>query len=495
MNLIHRSIWNDRTGTFVAVSEMARSAGKKISSCTAVSGAGGRFRLKVLAFSLLLVCGASVYAQPTGGVVTAGSATIGGTPGNMTITQTSSNVAINWQSFGIQSGQSVQFAQPGSSSVALNRVIGSDPSNILGSLSSNGKVFLVNPNGILFGQGASVNVGGLLASTMAISDANFMANNYTFSGAGAGSVVNRGSINAADGGYVALLGANVSNQGVIAARLGTVALAAGNAVTLDMAGDKLLNITVNQGAVNALVDNGGMIQADGGHVLMTTQAAGSLLANAVNNTGIIQAQTIQNVKGTIMLMGGMETGVVNVGGTLDASAPAGGNGGFIETSAAHVKIASDANITTVAPAGTTGDWLIDPADFNIGGLDADIAAADLSALLVNNNVTISTVQGGGDIDVHDAVSWTASSGPTTLSLQAGADDYHESPVNCQHLVARMDALLRRATGAFHLKNALHFGHLEIRPDEGRVYRRNASGSWKQAMIRRSPNEETFYTTY
>ena len=436
MNLIHRSIWNDRTGTFVAVSEMARSAGKKISSCTAVSGAGGRFRLKVLAFSLLLVCGASVYAQPTGGVVTAGSATIGGTPGNMTITQTSSNVAINWQSFGIQSGQSVQFAQPGSSSVALNRVIGSDPSNILGSLSSNGKVFLVNPNGILFGAGASVNVGGLLASTMAISDANFMASNYTFSGAGAGSVVNQGSINAADGGYVALLGANVSNQGVIAARLGTVALAAGNAVTLDMAGDKLLNITVNQGAVNALVDNGGMIQADGGHVLMTTQAAGSLLANAVNNTGIIQAQTIQNVKGTIMLMGGMETGVVNVGGTLDASAPAGGNGGFIETSAAHVKIASDANITTVAPAGTTGDWLIDPADFNIGGLDADIAAADLSALLVNNNVTISTVvtgtntatelyaiPGQGDINVNEAVTWTTpvDANATTLRLEAVGD--------------------------------------------------------------------------
>ena len=176
MNHIHRSIWNRSTGTFVAVSEMARSAGKKISSCTAVSGAGGRFRLKVLAFSLLLVCGASVYAQPTGGVVTAGSATIGGTPGNMTITQTSSNVAINWQSFGIQSGQSVQFAQPGSSSVALNRVIGSDPSNILGSLSSNGKVFLVNPNGILFGAGASVNVGGLVASTLAISDAAGLLN-------------------------------------------------------------------------------------------------------------------------------------------------------------------------------------------------------------------------------------------------------------------------------------------------------------------------------
>jgi filamentous hemagglutinin family protein len=450
MNHIHRSIWNDRTGTFVAVSEMARSAGKKISSCTAVAGAGGRFRLKVLAFSLLLVCGASVYAQPTGGVVTAGSATIGGTSGEMTITQTTSNVAINWQSFGIQAGQSVQFVQPGSSSVALNRVIGSDPSNILGSLSSNGKVFLVIPNGILFGHGASVNVGGLLASTMAISDADFMANNYTFSGAGAGSVVNQGSINAADGGYVALLGANVSNQGVIVARLGTVALAAGNAVTLDMAGDKLLNITVNQGALNALVENGGMIQADGGHVLMTTQAAGSLLANAVNNTGIIQAQTIQNVKGTIMLMGGMETGVVNVGGSLDASAPTGGDGGFIETSAAYVKIARGVKVTTEAPQGKTGTWLIDPQDFTIGsGTTDNITGADLSALLVTNSVTIRTATGvdaddagtppvsnlytgnpgNGDIHVNEAIEWTASSSPTTLSLLADRDVNINAPIS------------------------------------------------------------------
>ncbi|WP_291351517.1 filamentous hemagglutinin N-terminal domain-containing protein [Acidovorax sp. 16-64-162] len=196
MNLIHRSIWNDQTGTFVAVSEITRSAGKKISSCTAAAGTGSSFSLKILAVSLMMACGAGVHAQPVGGVVSAGSATIGGAPGNMTITQTTPNVAINWQSFGVRAGESVQFVQPGSSSVALNRVIGSDPSNILGSLTANGKVFLVNPNGILFGAGASVNVGGLVASTLAISDADFMANNYKFSGAGAGSVLNQGTINA-----------------------------------------------------------------------------------------------------------------------------------------------------------------------------------------------------------------------------------------------------------------------------------------------------------
>ena len=431
MNLIHRSIWNDQTGTFVAVSEITRSAGKKISSCTAAAGTGSSFSLKILAVSLMMACGAGVHAQPVGGVVSAGSATIGGAPGNMTITQTTPNVAINWQSFGVRAGESVQFVQPGSSSVALNRVIGSDPSNILGSLTANGKVFLVNPNGILFGAGASVNVGGLVASTLAISDADFMANNYKFSGAGAGSVLNQGTINAADGGYVALLGANVSNQGVIAAQLGTIALAAGEAVTLDMAGDKLLNVTVDQGALNALVDNGGMIRADGGQVLLTTQAAGSLLANVVNNTGVIQAQTlVTGENGTIRLLGGTQSGTLNVAGTLDASAPTGGNGGSIETSAARVNIASGVILTTAAPSGTTGTWLISPQDFTVGSLSTDnISGPTLSAQLVTNSVTISTAAaGGGDIHVNNAIAWTASSTPTTLSLLADGNVNINQPI-------------------------------------------------------------------
>ena len=108
--------------------------------------------------------------------------------------------------------------------------------------------------------------------------------------------------------------------------------------------------------------NGGPIQADGGQVLLTAQAAGSLLRSAVNNTGVIEAQTLDSRSGTIRLLGGMQAGTVSVGGTLDASAPSGGNGGFIETSAARVKIASDARITTAAPLGSVGSWLIDPLE-------------------------------------------------------------------------------------------------------------------------------------
>ncbi|MBB6600280.1 filamentous hemagglutinin N-terminal domain-containing protein [Luteimonas sp. MC1825] len=389
-----------------------------------VTGRGlGAMSLHALSGAVLLALAASAHAAPpSGGVVTTGAANIDQQGGNMVITQTTRNVSINWQDFGIAAGESVQFVQPGVDSIALNRVLGSDPSVILGNLSSNGRVFLLNPNGILFGQGASVNVGGLVATTMRLSDADFQAGNHAFSNAGAGAVVNQGSITAHDGGHVALMGQRVSNDGVIVARLGTVALAAGEAVTLDVAGDGLLNVAVSTGAVNALAENGGMIRADGGRVLMTAQAAGNLLHTTVNNTGIIQAQSIGNRGGTIVLLGDMQSGTVNLGGTLDASAPGGGNGGFIETSAATVNVDGGVRVTTAAPLGQTGRWLIDPQDFTIGSAPGDnIAGSTLSAQLVTTNVEISTVGGGtgnGDIFVNDAVSWTASGAPTTLTLTA-----------------------------------------------------------------------------
>jgi len=150
-----------------------------------------RISLTGLAASLLVAFGPSVHANPTGGSVSAGGATISGGAGTTTINQSTQNVAINWQSFSIGQGEAVKFVQPNSGSVALNRVLGADPSSILGSLSANGKVFLVNPNGILFGQGAQVNVGGLVASTRGITDSDFMAGNYKFAGSGGGTIVNQ----------------------------------------------------------------------------------------------------------------------------------------------------------------------------------------------------------------------------------------------------------------------------------------------------------------
>jgi filamentous hemagglutinin family protein len=375
-----------------------------------------------------LAFASSTQAQgvPTGGSVVGGAATIATGAGSVTIDQSSQAAAINWDSFSIAQGNSVTFVQPDSASVALNRVLGADPSVILGNLTANGKVFLVNPNGVLFGQGAQVNVGGLVASTLAISDADFMAGRYVFAGASGAAVLNRGTINAADGSYVALLGANVSNDGVIVARLGTVALAAGQGVTLDVAGDGLLNVTVDTGAVNGLVGNGGMIRADGGQVLLTAQAAGQLLRTAVNNTGVIEARTIESRGGKIVLLGDMQSGTMNVDGVLDASAPNSGDGGFIETSAAAVYVADSVRVTTAAASGITGTWLIDPADFTIAPLGGNISGATLSAQLVTNSVVISTMApdasgGNGDIFVNDAVAWTASGVPTTLTMNGFRD--------------------------------------------------------------------------
>ncbi|AHG42101.1 filamentous hemagglutinin outer membrane protein [Pseudomonas syringae CC1557] len=378
-----------------------------------------------MAAAILFAGSSGAYALPVGGAVSAGSATIGSGGGTTTITQSSQNAAINWQSFNIGTGESVNFVQPNGSATALNRVLGADPSSILGNLNANGKVFLVNPNGIVFGQGASVNVGGLVGSTRNISDSDFMAGQYNFEGTGAGSVVNHGKINA-KGGSVALLGANVSNQGVIQAQLGTVALAAGNAFTLDVAGDGLLNVAVNKGAVDALVQNGGLIQADGGRVLMTAQSANSLLPSSVNNTGVVRAQTLENHNGTIMLMGDMQSGTVNVAGTLDASAPNGGSGGFIETSAAHVNVASGTKVTTLAPAGKTGTWLIDPQDYVISST-GNISGTTLSNNLATSDVLISSPPGAGngDILVQDPVTWTAT---TTLTLSAARDIQVSAPI-------------------------------------------------------------------
>jgi large exoprotein involved in heme utilization and adhesion len=127
-------------------------------------------------------------------------------------------------------------------------VLGSNASVIAGKLNANGKVFLVNPAGVLFSPGASVNVGSLVASTLGISDKDFLAGNYHFvavPGRPGGSVVNQGSIRAAAGGTVAMLGAQVNNSGTVSAKLGTVALGAGGDITLDFAGDGLTLLKIN----------------------------------------------------------------------------------------------------------------------------------------------------------------------------------------------------------------------------------------------------------
>ncbi|HTN94301.1 MAG TPA: YDG domain-containing protein [Gallionella sp.] len=380
------------------------------------------------------------YAQPVGGVVSAGTGTIDQSVANTTtVNQTTQNLAINWQSFNTISSETVQFTQPGASSIALNRVLDGNPTSFFGSLSANGQVFVLNPNGVLFGSTAQVNVGGLVASTLSLSDTDFMAGNNVFTNVGAvGTVDNQGTLNAASGGYVALLGPAISNNGTITAPSGVALLGAGDQVTLTVSNGSLLSYSIDQGTLNALAENNQLIQADGGQVILSAKAADTLSTAVVNNTGIVEAHTIQNVGGIIKLMSDMQNGSVNVGGTLDASAPNGGNGGLIETSAAHVKIADGSNVTTAAPQGLAGNWLIDPYDFTIAATGGDITGAALSTALGVGAVTIQTAAGSatctgatcgtgnaagiGDIIVNDPIAWTAN---TTLTLSA----YHDVNVN------------------------------------------------------------------
>lgn len=330
MNHIHLSLWNARSGTFVAVAENASRAGQKTASRCTGGGGNAHFVPQALALALMLAFGGGVFALPLGGVVVGGAAHLAQGVGTSTIVQSTPQASIQWQSFNIAPGESVRFVQPNAQSVVLNRVLGADPSRILGSLQANGHVFLVNPNGILFGQGAQVNVGGLVASTLLMSEADALAGTLRWSGESGASVVNRGIIQA-QGGHVALLGAQVSNEGVIVARLGTVVLAAGQAVTLDVAGDGLLHVMVDRGAVNALAHNGGLIQADGGQVMLTAHSAGGLLHSAVNNTGVVQAQSVANHNGRIRLLGGGVGSQVHVSGTLDVSGPGEGmTGGAVQ---------------------------------------------------------------------------------------------------------------------------------------------------------------------
>ncbi|APQ12041.1 hypothetical protein BJP27_11210 [Pseudomonas oryzihabitans] len=408
MNRIFRTLWSHALQAWVVTSELAKSGGKR--------GSG-----RAVGLLLLAPLGAMAANLPSGGTVVSGTGHLSSNGQQLTVEQSSANLAIDWQSFDIGAGHGVTFHQPSSQAVALNRVVGQDASRILGNLDANGRVFLVNPNGILFGQGASVNVGGLVASTLDISNSDFEQGRYRFkSQATPKAVINQGSIQAKNGGAVALLGGQVSNQGVIVANGGSVALAAGQAMTLDFAGDGLLNVKVDEATADALAENHELIRANGGQVLLTAQASDALLKTVVNNSGVIEAQTLAERGGKIELLGGFDGGTVQVAGTLDARAPKGGNGGFIETSGAHVKVADSTKVTTQAQSGKTGTWLIDPNDFTVAASGGDMTGAAVSTAVQNNNfeiqtATMGTAGGNGDIHVNDTITWNSGN---TITLNA-----------------------------------------------------------------------------
>lgn len=294
MNRVFRVVWNATLGVWQVASELTRSRGKTKSTR---AGHGLRSVWSAVAAGSLLLFGLPGHAGelPTGGEIKSGTGSIASDGTRMNVSQETSKMVVDWQTFSIGSGNQVHFQQPSASAAVLNRVLGSQVSVIRGAMTANGRVFLVNPAGVVFTAGSTVDVGSLVASTLQISDSDFLSGNYRFSGSSGNAVLNQGNIRTKEGGFVALIAAKIENLGSIQASRGDVLLAAGSRVRLNMGGP--VSIEVEAGAVDALIQNGGAIRADGGTVLLTAEGAGALTSLAINNQGLIEAVGLESGPG------------------------------------------------------------------------------------------------------------------------------------------------------------------------------------------------------
>jgi filamentous hemagglutinin family protein len=283
-------------------------------------------------------------AQQGGGTAPAGASVVTGVVGIETsgtstiINQSSDRALVNWTSFDTGAGQSVLVNQPGSASLLVNRVTGGAATRFDGTLSANGQVFLLNEAGIFFGSTASINAAGFLASTGRLDEQAFLAGDVRIELADSlASIVNQGVIRVAEGGYAALAAAIVQNSGVVEARLGQVVLSGAESFTLDLVGDGLLSFAVPADSVAGQVLNQGSLIADGGTVLLTARGGRDAMAGVINTSGTIQAQTVQEHEGRIIIAG--DDGVsVELSGSLDASA-ASGKGGSINVDGGAIALA------------------------------------------------------------------------------------------------------------------------------------------------------------
>ena len=345
-----------------------------------------KLRTILLVTSALVPLGlAPAAANPLGAQVVGGNATVQGQgTATVTVTQQTNSAIINWNTFNIGAGEKTNITMPSASSVQLDRVTGGlGPSQILGSLWSNGRVFLVNPDGILVGPGAKIDTGSFLATTHDIANADFMAGRYNFTipGNPTASVVNQGTITAQTGGFAALVAPGVRNSGTITATLGTVALASGNGFTLDFYGDKLITLGIKDSiatqvkdvatgqTLDALVKNEGTLKANGGRVELSAVAARQVVDSVINNTGVIEANSIGTKNGMIVLgaataaskPAGAPMQIVKVSGTVSAAGKnAGETGGKIQITGEAIQVTGAKIDASGATGGGKvligGDW-------------------------------------------------------------------------------------------------------------------------------------------
>ncbi len=431
MNKAYRLIWSKAKDAWVIVAEI-------------VKGNGGPPPLTVsavmVAAAMALAAGRA-QALPVAPTVVNGTASFSTVGNTLTVTN-SPNSIINWQAFSIAAAETTRFNQQSALSAVLNRVTGVDPSQILGTLSSNGKVFLINPNGIIFGQGSRIDAAGLVASSLGISNSDFLAGNYRFSaGATAGAVKNQGEITTTTGGMVWLISPNVENSGVITAPNGSVMLAAGQsvnmvdpqrpeiAVVVSAPADQAVNMGSiltqggSAGIFGSLVNQQGLVSADaavagpGGRIYLKSTTSTTLGAGSVTS-----ANALDNGDGGKIVV--WSDGHTQAAGSLSSKGGAnGGNGGFIETSGKTIDF-SALNVNASAPKGKSGLWLIDPVDLAIDTTEA----GSIQTALSGADVIVTTA----DCPAYGACSGTGNPGNITLLDTSGGISW----VTPQHLTLR-----------------------------------------------------------
>jgi filamentous hemagglutinin family protein len=327
-----------------------------------VSLLAGTGLASLFAAGLTVVSRPASAQLPTGGQVTAGQASISQSGSRMDIVQGTARAAIDWRGFSIGAGNVVHFQQPSSSSVALNRVTGADPSIIAGQLSANGRLVLMNPNGITFSRGSRVDTAGLVATTLGVSTGDFMAGRLRFDQPGrpGAAVVNEGEITVREGGLAALVAPEVRNSGVIRARLGQVQLAGaeGFTLTLDPRGDGLIRFEVSELTTapggpsrETRAENTGRIEAAGGTVTISAASARGIVAGVVNVDGQVIATSVESRNGVVSFGSG-ENGTTTVAGSVDVrGTEAGQRGGRVTATGDRVRVAGTARIDASGRAG------------------------------------------------------------------------------------------------------------------------------------------------
>jgi filamentous hemagglutinin family protein len=255
---------------------------------------------------------------PTGANVVAGQSQITTSGNQMTITQTTDKAIINWQGYSIDLNEIVRYIQPNANSISLNRVVGIDPSIILGQLIANGRVWIVNPNGIFFGKDAVINVSGILASTLNIKDSDFLSGKYEFTqnqNSLLSAIINKGKIIINDNGYAILVAPLVSNEGLIVANLGKVIIAGTENFVVNFDGNNLINFTISKTSQTP------------GTVLIPSSQITNIIREVVNTPQIIEAGSIIEENGNTYLVGASGT-VINTG-TIKVDGAEGKNAGTI----------------------------------------------------------------------------------------------------------------------------------------------------------------------